>query len=141
MPTFSNRTPEELEQRILKIADYLPEDEDRYLQLEQWFSTCEPCCVGAHLAAMYGLITDKAFVPHYRRGREALAQDLGYIQPVGFQPDGMCALYDDLHACGAPSNPFGTQQWETHPKEVFRKLAARLKRKRALRRDVKVVGK
>ena len=133
------------QKNCLKIVESLPVETELYMQERGDFQECG-CCVGAHLANHYG----QAVGPDVRRRdpfnpacwtmdfiegvRHALV-DLGYApRLMPFLAIGISEreqFEDDLIACGAPCEPFGTEKWSTHPRKVFTRLAYEVLDKRS----------
>lgn len=102
---------ESLKQKCLDIADYLPQDIEVYDQTEGEYREECPCCVAAHLANYFDVCHE--YDQDYIHGYQALARHLDIHVP---------GLENALMNCGAPENPFGTEEWDTHPRVVFRRL-------------------
>ena len=89
-------------------------DKSRIDQCYGEYSPTDPCCVGAHLAHILGVV-GQGKLGDYTYGIEAWCGLVG-----GNRLHAVVMLRE----CGAPRNPFDIDDWEVNPAEVFAKVYA-----------------
>lgn len=94
---------------------YLPED--RICQQTGTYYEEHPCCVGSHLAFLFGVKNpddadkdDKLYVSDFHLGQEEYARKLGLTEN---------SLSEELVKHGAADVPFGNKTWPAPPYKVL----------------------
>ena len=76
------------------------------------------CCVGAHLAHIFGIA--QGLSNDFTKGSKELAERMGYEKTMA--SPAVFYLEIDLSKFGAPRAAFGAQEWEIPPEQVFQKM-------------------